>query len=53
MRGAQHARPAGGDDADAKLPDVAPGSTDLLTGEDVAGFVVVPAGGARVLRTPH
>ncbi|MFE5339902.1 beta-galactosidase [Isoptericola sp. NPDC056578] len=39
-------------DADAKLPDVAPGSTDLLTGEGVAGFVVVPAGGARVLRTP-
>lgn len=39
-------------DADTKLPDVAPGSIDLLTGEDVAGFVVVPAGGARVLRTP-
>ncbi|MFE7407262.1 beta-galactosidase [Isoptericola sp. NPDC057559] len=40
-------------DADAKLPDVAPGSSDLLTGEDVAGAVVVPAGGARVVRSPR
>ncbi|GAA1721552.1 beta-galactosidase [Isoptericola hypogeus] len=36
---------------DAKLPDVPPGTTDLLTGDAVAGGVVVPAGGARVLRT--
>jgi beta-galactosidase len=39
-----------GDD-DAKLPDVAPDSIDLLTGEPLAGDVAIPAGGARVLRS--